>query len=112
MIENIIKILDKIKDSIEKYAVYCDIWGNVYHISYKVDDATYCVDITGTCIKIYNCNQIKDKSVGTTLDLKYADEISKYEVLKLAEIIRRNCEDYTFTQIRNFADSFDDNEID
>lgn len=112
MIENIIKILNKLKDNIVKYSVKCnyykdaasyDIWipfSTLSEIEYTKNNVRYCIYLN------------KDKVIfrdqyGIKLDFTYTDEISKLELLKLAAVIYQNCKDCLLTEMQNFADEID-----
>lgn len=121
MIESIIKILNKLKDGIKKYNVVCDyykdpdpcnfcnsIWtafGTISEIRYTKDGIGYFISIKDDYVVFSNSNGIR-------LSFKYTDEISKLELLKLAAIINQYCKEDLSNQMKTFADSFDDNEID
>lgn len=107
MVESIIKILNRIKNNIKRYQVKYTEWFTSLGVRFIYNSKEYYIQYSsGKQLTYY----IKD--IGTTITTSSVDEISKHELLKLFAIVKRNCEDYTSTQMRDFADSLDDEEID
>lgn len=105
MIENIIKILNKLSN-IEKYKVYFfDISDTKKEVTYTYDECNINIIYDNGSLRYYNANH------GTVLTIEL-DEINKCEVLKLFYIIQNNCKAYTLNQLELFANSTDDEEID
>lgn len=113
MIENTIKILNKLKNNIEKYSVKCDYYKDkVSYDSVWIPFSTLSeIEYTKNNVRYYiylnKGNVIFKDQYGIRLVSTYTDEISKLELLKLAAVIYQNCKDYLLTEIQNFADEVD-----
>lgn len=110
MIENIIKILNKLKNNIEKYSVVCNYYKDkASYTSIWIPFSTLSeIEYTKNNVR-YHIYLDKDEVIfrdqyGIKLVSTYTDEISKLELLKLAAVIYQNCKDCLLTEMQNFAD--------
>ena len=106
MITFIIKILNKLKNNIEKY----DVVGEVYkdnditifpfpclgHVEYTIDGIFHSMNVFDECITF----SISHKK---NIKCEYPDDSTKYEVLKLVSEIENRCKEYVCNQIISFA---------
>ena len=99
MIECTRKILKKLIDNVDKYQVRCNKFSSDFYHIYFTTDKNYHMNITGSCIRW-------STEIGTGLETQL-DEYYQHEILDLCQKLKRECENYTSTMFRNFADESD-----
>lgn len=112
MIENTIKILKKLIDNVDKYKVNTHYYKHEnnskytleYNICWEIDKQFYHISIIDNKI-------IWDKNNGGSRLDSLIDEYYQFEILDLCQKLHKECENYTSTVFRNFADE-SDNESD
>lgn len=99
MIETTKKILKKLADNIDKYQVRCAKFPSDSYLIDFIADKNYHMTITRSDIRW--CTEI-----GTGIETQL-DEYYQHEILDLCQKLKRECENYTSTMFRNFADESD-----
>lgn len=113
MINTVIKIIEKLIANIDKYNIVCSTYKNKEIISFtSIGFIRYSVNDKRYLIQVYSKSIIFSEVDGNYINFDYPNEAAKCDVLKLLYMLEEICEEHLKSQMRMFANSFDDNEID
>lgn len=116
MIENTKKILKKLINDVEKYnaCIRRDLDSSC-DVRFTYRSQRYAITITSNTLYFSIKKFLKDDDIsvyglGKSIEINLPED-DKYEILNLCQKLKRECEDYTSTMFKKFADE-DDNESD
>lgn len=103
----LIKTLNILIKNVEKYMVtvyhYEYIDKQNYDIDYYLNDIKYKIVISSNGFWLSLSNNCKE--LGHQISSKYTDDITKAEIMLLAEKLKSSCKDYVSTKFRSFIDN-------